>query len=68
MHVQHLKEAVKHIKTEAYDMIITNTSVEKRQDGFRLAQMVLLRQMVKKNPLITMVSTEGSRAKSGLSN
>lgn len=58
VHVKTMKEGIKSIKTNAFNMVITNTAVEKLKDGIKLAQLVLLRQMVSSPPLMMIVSPE----------
>lgn len=59
-YVETMLDALKLIKVGAFDLIITNTGVDREKDGIKLAQMVLLRRMVKNPPRIMIVTTEMS--------
>ncbi len=51
-------EALKQIKLHSFDLVLTNTVVQKDLDGIKLAQIVLLRGLVPEPPLIMMATEQ----------
>ena len=56
--VSTVTDALMKIKAEPFDLVLANTEVSKHGDGLKLAQIILLRNVVAKPPLVIMVTKE----------
>ena len=56
--VSSVTDALIQIKEQSFDLVITNTVVKQPEDGVKFAQIVLLRNVVAKPPLLIMVTKE----------
>ena len=56
--VSSVTDALIQIKEQPFDLVLSNTVVKQPQDGLKLAQIILLRNVVAKPPLIMMVTKE----------
>ena len=56
--VSSVTDALIQIKEQPFDLVLTNTVVKQPEDGLKLAQIVLLRNVVANPPLIIMVTKE----------
>ena len=56
--VSSVTDALIKIKAEPFDLVLANTEVSKPGDGLKLAQIILLRNVVAKPPLVIMVTKE----------
>lgn len=61
VHVDTVVGAFKQLKRQQFDMVITNTQVERPADGIKLLQIVLLRGVVPQPPLIMVATLQRDR-------